>query len=389
MTVSNLNFENSYTTDGVTSAYSFTFAITDTDQVEVFLDGVLQDNGFIVARSLVTVGGTVTFDSPPTTGQTLLLYRNSDLLQEDSLSDNEQLPPATIEDMIDKLTIVAQQLQKQIDNAIVFPPTDPVTFNPNNQANWLLGMDSTNTILEFLNPVTVFQNAFPNAGAGNVVGPSSSTVGHLAAFNSTNGQLLEDSGIPLADVYSTLNPPPGNVPLFGTVNPNGVVTGTLGQSYYDTTNVVEYICTTAGNNHWLRLSLPTGTIVDLAAGSAIPAGWILANGVTQGGITPPNILGMLRQGCNPTGTTGGGNSNGYDTGGTVTPGTNIGSATASLAHTHTYSPTLNQSLTTASPGANSGYLNSGSSVSGGNTGSALGSVSTQPASVATIPIYKL
>ena len=36
---------------------------------------------------------------------------------------------------------------------------------------------------------------FPGAGGGNVVGPMSSTSGHLAAFNGTSGALLEDSGV--------------------------------------------------------------------------------------------------------------------------------------------------------------------------------------------------
>lgn len=36
---------------------------------------------------------------------------------------------------------------------------------------------------------------FPGAGGGDVVGPGSSTSGHLAAFNGTSGALLEDSGV--------------------------------------------------------------------------------------------------------------------------------------------------------------------------------------------------
>jgi hypothetical protein len=36
---------------------------------------------------------------------------------------------------------------------------------------------------------------FPGAGGGNVVGPMSSTSGHLAAFNGTSGALLQDSGV--------------------------------------------------------------------------------------------------------------------------------------------------------------------------------------------------
>lgn len=200
MTIANLDFENSYTTDGVTASYDYTFAITDPDQVEVFLNGILQDSGYVNSPSLVTDGGSIIFDSAPAASQTLLLYRQSDLLQLDTLADNQALPPATIEAMIDKLTIIAQQLQAELNRTITFPPTSNITFNANNMANWILGMDPTNTILEFLNPVDVFQNAFPNAGAGNVVGPTVSVVNDIATFNSTNGQLIKDSGSSIASI---------------------------------------------------------------------------------------------------------------------------------------------------------------------------------------------
>jgi hypothetical protein len=136
------------------------------------------------------------------------------------LADNQPLPPATLEAMIDKLTIIAQQLQAQLNNAIVFPPTAGITFDANNTANWILGMDPTNEILEFLNPVTVFQNAFPNAGAGNVVAPVSAVVGNLPTFNSTNGQRLADSGTSLASILAAIAGLA--LALFGTANPNGV-----------------------------------------------------------------------------------------------------------------------------------------------------------------------
>ncbi len=39
----------------------------------------------------------------------------------------------------------------------------------------------------------------PSAGTGNVIGPGSSTVGNLARWDATNGQLLKDSPVVVSD----------------------------------------------------------------------------------------------------------------------------------------------------------------------------------------------
>ena len=58
---------------------------------------------------------------------------------------------------------------------------------------------------------------FPGSGSGNVVGPNSSTVGHLASFNNSSGTLLADSGI----VASALISGPGSSVSNDVVTFNG------------------------------------------------------------------------------------------------------------------------------------------------------------------------
>lgn len=170
--------------------------------------------------------------------------------------------------------------------------------------------------------------------------------------------------------------------IVGTGNPNSAIGGKIGQAYFDSTNIVDYVCTTAGNSStavWTRKSVPAGTVMYLPTGSSIPAGWILCNGVTQSGVTPPNLIGMLPQGCNPTGTTGNGNASGFDTGGTVTPGTVVGAINFSWAHSHTIVNAYSSSYEyTASAGTSST-----------STSSAGGTQSLQPSAIAMIPIMKL
>lgn len=371
MTVSNLNYENSYTTDGITSAYGFNFAATETGQIQVYLNGVLQNSGFTVALSLVTVGGTVTFTTAPTIGQTLLLYRSSNLLQEDTLADNQALPPATIEAMIDKLTIICQQLSAQFTQAPVASNASGITNNVNSfpggsgNAGYIVGLDPTGELWELLNPANVFATYLPNPGKGNVIGPVSSVSGNLAAFNGITGQLLEDSGASVSSIEALIT---ANAALFGTSNPNSSITGIQGQRYYDTTNVVEYICTANGTSNWLRLSVPTGTIASLWSTAAVPAGWVLCNGSNG----TPNEIGMVEQGADITGGSSSANASGYTK---ITNQSTGGVTSNNLSHVHA----------TETGGSGPPYGSIGST----QTGSALSTVSTQPAVLSIVKIMKL
>lgn len=365
----------------------------------VYVSSVLQiqNVAYIVSPSggsYPCTGGFITFQAtytPPNTA-VILMARQLTLTQTVALPVEGELPSATLETVFDRATMQIQQIATAQSLSLQLPITSigvstalpaPVAFD-------LFGWDSTATSIVNYSPAQIVASV-PGMGSGNVIGPNSSTVGHVAAFANTNGQLLEDTGIPFSDIYSTLNPPPaGLTPLFGTANPNGTITGVLGQTYYDTSNVVEYVCTTAGNSHWLRLSLPIGTIAYIASGSSVPAGWIICNGVTQSGVTPPNYIGMFIQGCNLTGVTGNGNSNGYDTSGTATPGTAVGATANNLTHGHSFSGNVgSQTSITVNAGSSApaAQVNTGS-VSG-STGSSLGNVSTQPAALTAIPIYKL
>lgn len=45
---------------------------------------------------------------------------------------------------------------------------------------------------------------FPGTGQGNILGPNSSTIGHILTFNNTNGTLVQDSGLSVLDAPTTL-----------------------------------------------------------------------------------------------------------------------------------------------------------------------------------------
>lgn len=115
--VPDTTFENTYTTDGSTVVYSFTWRLIDPTQMIVQLNGTTQSTSeYTVFQNSNGIGGTVTFNSAPGSGETLLIERDSDLLQNDQLLNNQALPPATLQSMFDKATIQIQQLQNEINN---------------------------------------------------------------------------------------------------------------------------------------------------------------------------------------------------------------------------------------------------------------------------------
>lgn len=113
--VPNTSYQNAYTGDGSTVVYSFGWRLIDPTQMFVEVNGVVQSpSAYSVFQNANGIGGTITFTAAPPAGQAVLIQRQSDLLQQDVLENNGVLPPATLEEMIDKCTINEQQLQQEI-----------------------------------------------------------------------------------------------------------------------------------------------------------------------------------------------------------------------------------------------------------------------------------
>lgn len=120
--VPDTTYLNNYTGNGSSTVYSFTWRLIDSSQMFVQLNGVTQStSSYTVFTNTSGIGGTVTFNSAPANGAVILIERQSDLLQLDVLQNNGALPPAVLEAMIDKLTIIAQQLENQITNSGTLP----------------------------------------------------------------------------------------------------------------------------------------------------------------------------------------------------------------------------------------------------------------------------
>lgn len=122
--------------NGATTVWPFAFLIpADSDLVLTLVD-IASGNETVISPVNYTTtgigneaGGTVTYPlsgSPLSSATSIVIERRLPLTQETDLLNQGAVYPQAIEDALDYLTMVAQQLQDQIDRAIVFSVADTV-----------------------------------------------------------------------------------------------------------------------------------------------------------------------------------------------------------------------------------------------------------------------
>lgn len=73
---------------------------------------------YTVSGAGVSAGGSVTMLTAPATGETLTILNNPDATQPVDLVDNDSLPAETVEQALDRLTILVQRLQSQVSRKV-------------------------------------------------------------------------------------------------------------------------------------------------------------------------------------------------------------------------------------------------------------------------------
>jgi hypothetical protein len=131
MTVSSSTAKVSYSGNGATQAFAVPFYFLANSQLLVVLrsaSGVetpqALGTNYTVTGAGVLAGGTVTMTVAPPAGTTLTIARNVPLTQETDLQPNDRLPAETLEQSIDKLTMITQQIDEATDRTLKAPLTD-------------------------------------------------------------------------------------------------------------------------------------------------------------------------------------------------------------------------------------------------------------------------
>jgi hypothetical protein len=256
-----------YVSSSGQTVFPYPFEITQDSDLVCLINGVQQptDGGYVLTGQGATGGGNLTFTSGQTVGTIITLYRNISIARITQLSQNGTFFSSNFNNEFNRIYLIMQQTEQQVDNCLQFPVTSPNTLAQNTlpdaplRANKYLGFNSTGapvvlptTILPYpLNaPVSVTQ--FGATGNG-VTDDSTAINSAVASLSAGGGTLWYPPGTYLvnspindvanvthqgAGINATLVKTGGNFPVFNraggaavTVNCGGVNNMTIHGSW--------------------------------------------------------------------------------------------------------------------------------------------------------------
>ena len=264
MTVSSTTTKVSYSGDGTTSAFAYSFKIfNDSDLVVIVRTDSTGaevtktiNTDYLVSNAGESDGGTVTFkfdtgnsgdsnydttDRRPQSGETLLLKRVMTLTQNTDYTPNDSFPAAAHEEALDKLTFIQQQQQEEIDRTFKFAETDTGTITiptSTERASKYLGFDTNGDVIAVagtadVTPISTFAATIVDdtsasavrttLGLGSIATASTITASEFAITgNGTAGQSVISDGDGTFS-YSTIFPFVSGmvIPYAGSSAPTG------------------------------------------------------------------------------------------------------------------------------------------------------------------------
>ena len=158
MTVSSTTVKQSYSGNGSTSAFTYSFKINSINELKVI---IRSSTGTETVKSISThynvsdtgSGGTVTFTSGniPASGETVVLLRNTNLTQTTDYVENDPFPAESHEGALDKLILQIQEVQEEVDRSIKLSETNTMTsteftVGATDRASKILAFDSSGEI---------------------------------------------------------------------------------------------------------------------------------------------------------------------------------------------------------------------------------------------------
>jgi len=207
MTISTTIIKNSANGNGSTSAFTYSFKITDDDDIQVIIrsatgtETVKSKGTHYNVSGVGNNSGTVTFTSGniPASGETVLLRRSTPQTQAMDLIDNDPMSADTIETAHDKVVAITQELQEQVDRSLKLSRTNTMTST-----------EFTNSATDRASKIL----AFDSAGEISVTQELGTFVGNWAASTSYNARdLVKDTSTNNIFICTTSHTSSGSQPL--------------------------------------------------------------------------------------------------------------------------------------------------------------------------------
>ena len=130
MTVANTVRVSTYTGNGVTVSFPVVFSFFE---IAVYVDDALQTNGgsYYITQSEPGATGNVVFFTAPASNTAIRIIGDTDLVQETDYVDNDPFGSEEHERALDRLTMIVQELRRDVDDAIdeIAQDTTPLVIN--------------------------------------------------------------------------------------------------------------------------------------------------------------------------------------------------------------------------------------------------------------------
>ena len=203
MTVSTTTNKAIHTGDGILTQFAYTYRLDADTDMRVYLDDVIQPSGYTITRNPDDIGGVVDFDVAPGSGIVVTLLRYIEFTQETDYVPYDPFPAESHEDALDKLTMITQQIQEQVDrntqNIGGSPDTD--TSAPPYEANkgwkWSDGNPDKKIINTIYDPdqQVILAEGFANSASASASSASASASSANQSENfarqwATNGEFI-------------------------------------------------------------------------------------------------------------------------------------------------------------------------------------------------------
>jgi uncharacterized protein YnzC (UPF0291/DUF896 family) len=216
MPITNLTNKVTYNGDGATSVFPYSFKIYE--DTELVVEKITIADGTISALTLTTdytisgagtaSGGNVTtICASISAAYKLVIRRVLPLTQEVDLEDNEATSAATLEEVYDRLCMIAQQLQEQIDRSLLrTPDLSAALVFPAASAKAYIGWNAAGTALE--NKTITLDSAMEKASTSDAEAGTNDTkymtpIKVLAALNKSGLYSAPIANLPI-DTDGTL-----------------------------------------------------------------------------------------------------------------------------------------------------------------------------------------
>ena len=277
MTISSTSIKNSYSGNGSTATFNYTFKIFANSDLQVI---IRSSSGTETVKTITThytvagagnsSGGSITFTSGniPTNTETVVIRRNLPQTQTIDYIANDPFPAESHEEGLDRAMMTIQQIQEELDRSIKVSRTTSITTpeitdDATARAGKLLGFDSTGNVLDATIDGSGVAVSATNAANSATAAANSASAAATSATAAENAKNAAEAALDTFDDdflgAKSSNPTVDN-------DGNALADGAL---YFDTTNNVMKVYD-LGNTQWKQLTPTTSqqSNIDAAVANA-------------------------------------------------------------------------------------------------------------------------